>query len=256
MTEAPITEFDPNREAIIEPSAWHAPIPGVPTAAVMTWMPDAFERLIGENPSTLRHRIVAETLDNPIHEVEVGGQAVLATLSSVGAPAATALYETLVAIGCTTIVAVGSSGGLLPDHPPGTVVVPHAAIRDEGTSYHYAPPSRLAHPDPELQASLGASLRSIEIEPIGGLVWTTDAFFRETPAKVAARTAEGAVAVDMEASALATVAAFRGVRHGHAVYLADTLHNDRWDPTELIERDTAFRYRLLTSAAEVAAAHG
>ena len=220
----------------------------------MTWMPDAFERLIGEHPSTLRHRIEAETLDSPIYEVDLGDRSIMATLSSVGAPAATALYETLIAIGCTTIVAVGSSGGLLPDHPPGTVVVPDAAIRDEGTSYHYAAPARLAHPDPDLQALLAAALSGSDLEPIGGLVWTTDAFFRETSAKVAARTAEGAVAVDMEASALAAVAAFRGVRHGHAVYLADTLHSERWDPTELIERDTAFRYRLLVSAAGVAAA--
>ena len=134
-------------------------------------------------------------------------------------------------------------------------MVPDDAIRDEGVSHHYAAASRIAHPDATLQAELRAAYRAAGHEPVTGRVWTTDALFRETSAKVAARTAEGAIAVDMELSALATVAAFRGVRHGHAVYMADTLHGDEWDPTELIERDTAFRYELLLRAAQTSAAH-
>ena len=81
-----------------------------------------------------------------------------------------------------------------------------------------------------------------------GVAWTTDAFFRETPAKVAQRVDQGAIAVDMEAASLATIATFRNVRLGHALYLADTLHGDQWDATEIIKRDTNFRYQLLMTA--------
>lgn len=249
---SPILEFDHDRNAIIEPTFWHQRIDGLASAAVMTWMPDAFEKLLAEWPHREVHRFQAETINNGIYEVDVPGGTVVATLSGVGAPTATALYEALIAIGCTTVIAVGSSGGLVPEYPPGTIVVPDAAIRDEGVSYHYAAPARLAHPDPELQAALRVAYAASD--PVRADVWTTDALFRETSAKVAARIAEGAVAVDMEASALATVAAFRGTRHGHAVYLADTLHSDQWDPTELIERDTGFRYQLLLTAAETAVA--
>ena len=86
-----------------------------------------------------------------------------------------------------------------------------------------------------------------------GIAWTTDAFYRETAAKVAQRIAQGAIAVDMEMASLATIAAFRNVRLGHALYLADTLHNDEWDPTELVDRDTDFRYQLLLTATRACA---
>ena len=221
----------------------------------MTWMTDAYKRLISEYPSHVVHRFTAESADVDIYQVELAEGPVVAALSHVGAPVAGALYETLVAIGCSTLIAVGSSGGLVPEHPPGMVVVPDAAIRDEGVSYHYTPASRLAHPDPGLQDALRSAFAERDIDSVTGHLWTTDAFFRETPAKVAARVNEGAIAVDMEASALATIATFRGVRHGHAVYMADTLHGDEWDPTELVRRDTDFRTQLLLTAAQTAAQH-
>lgn len=244
----PILEFDPSASAIIEPAAWHQPIDGLATRAVITWMSDAFERVISNWPAIERKRFVAETIDNPICEVTIDGEPIVIALASVGAPAAAALFETMIAIGCTKFVAIGSSGGLVSELPPGTVVVPNAAIRDEGVSYHYAPPARLAHPDPEIQAVLLQAFWDAGHTPVSAKVWTTDAFFRETSGKVAARVAEGAVAVDMEAASLATIASFRDVRLGHAIYLADTLHSDEWDPTELVERDADFRYNLLMTA--------
>lgn len=250
---APILEFDDNPTAIIEPSLWHKPIDGLPTGAVITWMSDAFARFLENHPSKIVHRFTAETADMGIYQIELDEGPVVAALCFVGAPVAASLYETLVAIGCSTIVAVGSSGGLVAEHPPGTVVVPDAAIRDEGVSYHYAPAARLAYPDPGLQTALRVAFADDDVAAVTGDLWTTDAFFRETPAKVAARVDEGAIAVEMEASALCTIAAFRNVRHGHAVYMADTLHGDEWDPTDLVERDTDYRYRLLMTAARTAA---
>lgn len=250
---SPLLEFDEDAAAIIEPSMWYSRIDGLPRAAVMTWMPDAFERLLAENPHEERHHVQAETLDTRIYEVQLDAGPIVAALAHVGAPAAALLFEMLVAFGCDTVVAAGSSGGLVPEHPPGTVVVPDAAIRDEGVSHHYAAAGRTASADAGMQQAIRAALTEADIDFVTGDVWTTDALFRETSAKVAARIAEGAIAVDMELSALATVAAFRGVRLGHAVYMADTLHGDAWDPTELIERDTDFRYSLLRTVAGVGA---
>ena len=136
----------------------------------------------------------------------------------------------------------------MPDHPPGTVVVPQAAIRDEGVSYHYAPPALLSHPDPTLQSIVHDAYQAAGNRVARGIAWTTDAFYRETSAKVAMRVEQGAIAVDMEVASLAALASFRNVRLGHALYLADTLHNDQWDPTDLVDRDTDFRYALLMTA--------
>lgn len=243
-----ILDFDPDTNAIIEPTALHPAIDDVPHRCVITWMGDAFARFEAEHPLTERHRFVIETVVNPIYEHRVGDERILVALANVGAPAAAALFEVLISIGCRDFVAIGSSGGLVPELPPGTVVVPDAAIRDEGVSYHYAPPALLAHPDPGHQSVLVDAYTSAGHRVATGNAWTTDAFFRETSAKVAQRVGQGAVAVDMEAASLATIAAFRGVRLGHALYLADTLHSEQWDATELVERDTDFRYRLLLTA--------
>lgn len=249
----PILEHDPDPTAIIEPTNWHKPIPGLPEGGLLTWMPDAFDRLLQSHPSKVCHHVAAETAQVEIRTVELPEGPITAALSHVGAPVTTILFEAMLAIGVSRTVAVGSAGGLVAEHPPGTVVVPDRAIRDEGVSYHYVPAGRHAEPDPALQAKLHGALVDAGLPVVRGDVWTTDALFRETAAKVARRIGEGAIAVDMEASALATVARFRGARHGHAVYMADTLHGDEWDPTELIERDIDFRYRFLRAAASVIA---
>lgn len=246
--QVPILHFDADPTAIIEPAALHPPIDDLPHRCVITWMGDAFTRFVAENQLIERHRFALETVVNPIYEFAVGDERILVTMANVGAPAAAALFEALIAIGCTDFVAVGSSGGLVAELPPGTVVVPDAAIRDEGVSYHYAAPGALAHPDAALQAHVLATYAAAGNRVASGIAWTTDAFFRETSAKVARRVAQGAVAVDMEVASLAAIATFRNVRLGHALYLADTLHSDRWDPTELVDRDTDFRLALLMTA--------
>ncbi len=255
MTEehAPILDFDPTVAAIIEPHALHPRIDGIPHRCVITWMGDAFAEFEAQNNPVERHRFTLETVVNPIYEFDVDGETILVTMANVGAPAAAALFETLIAIGCTDFVAVGSSGGLIPELPPGTVVVPDAAIRDEGVSYHYAPAALAAHPDPALQQVVFDTYQAAGNHVARGTAWTTDAFYRETTAKVAQRVAQGAIAVDMEMASLAAIATFRNVRLGHALYLADTLHSDQWDPTELVDRDTAFRYELLLTATRACA---
>ena len=64
---------------------------------------------------------------------------------------------------------------------------------------------------------------------ITGRTWTTDAFYRETPGKIAARRQEGCVTVEMEAAALAAVAAFRGVPLAQILYGGDDLSGETWD---------------------------
>ena len=62
------------------------------------------------------------------------------------------------------------------------------------------------------------------------ITWSTDAFYRETPAKIKARKAEGCSVVDMECSALAACAKFRDADYGHIIFTADSLVNlDSYD---------------------------
>jgi purine-nucleoside phosphorylase len=86
-----------------------------------------------------------------------------------------------------------------------------------------------------------------------GKTWTTDALYRETRSKVDRRIAEGCVTVEMEASALLAVAAFRSVELGYLLAAADTLAGDAWDDRGFFD-DTAGRLALFEVAAEAALA--
>jgi len=248
VTDAPILDYDPDRVAVIEPGSWFPRIEIAPRA-VITWMSDVYEQVMAEHRAIERHIFHAESAHHPICEITYAGEPLVVVNAGVGAPVATALFEVMIALGCTTFMACGSGGGLLADCPPGTVVVPPGSVRDEGVSYHYAPPAAVAPHDEGMQQALQTECEAAGFVVRTDMTWTTDALFRETAAKVAARVEQGCIAVEMEAAALATVARFRGVRLGHAVYVADTLHGEEWDATHLVRPDRAFRRRLFDAAA-------
>ena len=75
---------------------------------------------------------------------------------------------------------------------------------------------------------LEAVLSARGVPFVVGQTWTTDAPYRETPEKIARRRAEGCLTVEMEAAALAAVAAFRRVRLAQIVYCGDDLAGDSW----------------------------
>ncbi|MCU0512142.1 MAG: nucleoside phosphorylase [Anaerolineae bacterium] len=107
--------------------------------------------------------------------------------------------------------------------------MPAAALRDEGTSYHYLPPGRQVVVPPAMVARLRRPLERHGIPYDVGLTWTTDAFYRETVAKVARRRAEGCLTVEMETAALLAVAQFRGVELGQYLYGGDDVSGAVWD---------------------------
>ena len=82
-----------------------------------------------------------------------------------------------------------------------------------------------------------------------GKTWTTDAFYRETPDKVALRRSEGCVAVEMEAAAFFAVARFRGVTFAQMLYGGDDVSGEEWDHREWNKRRSV-REDLLWLAAE------
>ena len=95
-------------------------------------------------------------------------------------------------------------------------------MRDEGTSYHYAPADTQVRPHPRALTAIDDVLTEAGIPHDRGLTWTTDAFFRETTSKVARRREQGCITVEMEAAAMFAAAAFRGVVYGQLLY-AETM---------------------------------
>ena len=123
---------------------------------------------------------------------------------AVGAPFAVLVAEEMFASGCELLISVTSAGQISPAGPPPYFVLIERALRDEGTSYHYAPPDS---PYSELRPELGEMLREAFDDAAApavarGTSWTTDAPFRETAADVERHRSAGILAVEMEAAAL------------------------------------------------------
>lgn len=134
----------------------------------------------------------------------------------------------MIALGANKIILIGGVGSLKREIKRWDIILPTAAIRDEGTSYHYAQPSFFAYPDESLVKAIEIALRKRGVPYFKGITWTTDALFRETHRKRKLFMSKGAISVDMEAAALFSVAKFRGVKLA-ALFCAGDLVAEEWD---------------------------
>lgn len=149
----------------------------------------------------------------------------------IGAPSMIGQLEELAARGFKNFIILGSCGVLDHSIEADRIILPAAALRDEGTSYHYAPPGDEIAYDEPLLIQLEAIFDKHDIEHIRAKSWTTDAFYRETPDKVKRRLTAGAQVVDMEASAIMAWSQFRKTKVYQFFYTADYVnhHNQTWD---------------------------
>jgi len=128
----------------------------------------------------------------------------------VGAPFAVLIAEQLFASGCRFLLSLTSAGQIAATGMPPYFVIIDRALRDEGTSYHYAPASDYGEADPRLVAMAVEALRAKNLHAVVGASWTTDAPFRETAEAIEAARAKGVLAVEMETAALYTFARAAG----------------------------------------------
>lgn len=161
-----------------------------------------------------------------------GGVEVFLTRPYFGAPAAATTLEMLVAGGGRVFVVVGEVGALNPVLRIGDVLVPTWGLREEGVSFHYMPPNYVPKPDRELAGKLFREVRRVKgrrrIRVVKGGVWSIDALFRETRDKVVEYSRIGILGVDMESTALMTVAAYRKVKLAVVAAVSDELYGEEW----------------------------
>lgn len=244
----PILEFDPSPQAVIEPRRVVESI-DIPEHCVACFFQDVIQELVDQGEATVVDHRRSELGLHPVYQVETPGGQVALFHPGVGAPLAAGMLEEVIALGCRKFIACGGAGVLDSAIPAGRVVLPVAAVRDEGTSYHYIPPGREVGPHPEALEALRRTLEARGVPFLEGKTWTTDAFFRETPSKVRRRRAEGCLTVEMEASALFAVARFRGVPLAFLLYAGDDVGGHEWDHRDWMERRD-LRRRLFRLAAE------
>ncbi len=165
-----------------------------------------------------------------------------------GAPVATAILEDLVSFGVKKFISMGTAGSLQKGITAGDVVVCERALRDEGTSYHYVQPSKYAYASIQMTERIAKSLDNLGATYIMGTSWTTDAPYRETATEVKHYQNEGVVTVEMEASALFAVAAFRNVEMGAVLTISDSIAELVWNP-QFHKKEIQKKLQLLFRAA-------
>ncbi|MEQ3551078.1 nucleoside phosphorylase [Pseudonocardia nematodicida] len=226
LSAVPLLEDDLGAEGVIRAEAVVPHPADMPTAAVFCWFPEVVDGLGDDTVTVLR----TELGRTPIRRVPgPAGRPVAVLHPGVGAPLAAMFLESVAAMGVRTVVGVGGAGALRHELTLGHAVVLGDALRDEGTSLHYLPPSRTVDADPQGVDVLSGVLDRAGLPWVVGRCWTTDAVFRETPERVARRRAEGCAVVDMEASAAVAVARRTNLRFGQVFLAADSLAGPEWE---------------------------
>lgn len=148
-----------------------------------------------------------------------------------GAPYAAMLLETLYAWGVEKLIFYGWCGSIDSQIRSGDIILPDSAIIDEGTSAHYHKETgATVHPNGALRSVLSDACDNRSIRQSSGRIWTTDGIFRETPERVERFQSEGAVGVDMELSALCSVALFHDLPLAAVLVVSDELFDLQWRP--------------------------
>jgi uridine phosphorylase len=246
----PILEHDPSPTALIEPSRVLKPLEMMPAHAVLCFFQEVIEKTCRQTNAPVVHQSGSEIGRNPVFTLKVDERHVAVMHPGVGAPLAAAFMEELIALGCRKIIAVGGSGVLNRELTVGHAIIPMSAVRDEGTSYHYLPPGREVEPSAAAVDAIRQTLEHHHVPYVQGKAWTTDAIYRETPAKIARRKAEGCLCVEMEAAAFFAVAQFRGITFGQLLYGGDDVSGDEWDERDWINGRASTREMLFRLAVE------
>ncbi len=248
--------FDPHSPAVISPEQT-VPAEEMALAAqfelptFILFFSDTLLKALAESgriePLHPRLTIGSAAGRRPIYRIP--GTGIGVALSGIGAPAAAGVVEELRVQFRTRNFLVFGSCGALTDIPPGRMILPTAARRDEGTSYHYAP----AQPYISIPQAgkLAGIFDELGVSYVMGKTWTTDAFYRETEDNLRRRAAEGCICVDMECSALQAVCDFRGLAFYPFLYSADSLHGS-WSRRILGALEKESRLQFFELAAAVA----
>lgn len=226
--EIPILEFDSEQTAVINPTHEKLNLK-LPRKCVFAFLGEYISTYANKTETVQVSEFLSMTKRYPIYITKYHGEEITLCEAPVGAAASTQILDWLIAYGVRKIISAGSCGAL-ERFAEGTFLVPYKALRDEGTSYHYAPPSRFIQINEDARKAIEKTVLEHGMKYQEVVTWSTDGFFRETREKVAYRRSEGCSVVEMECSALAACSAFRGVKWGMILYTADSLADvERYD---------------------------
>lgn len=228
-TELTLLNFDESQQAVLSPASegdFQLPAKG------LLWLTDDhhFQQFVAVHHGQAVAHFDSITKVAQIYQLTIEDQTMVVAQAPLGSAAAVMILESLIAFGVRQVLAVGSCGALVSEQE-NRLLLPQAALRDEGCSFHYLPASNWVTLEPSAIKAIQTELERREYSVKLVKTWTTDAIFRETKAKISAVKAVGCQVVEMECAALAACAQFRQIEFAQLLYTADSLANlNRHDP--------------------------
>lgn len=248
---APILDETLHQEAMIEPSRLKVPV-HLPPRTLLCFFPDVLQKLEWEGTLKVIYTHPTEMGPRPVYQFQCQGKKIAVVHPGCGASYGALMMERMIAWGAKVLIACGGAGVIGEKLPMGVLMVPYAAVRDEGASYHYLPAA------PEIQLDTGGveriahTLDQIGCSYVKVKTWTTDGFYRETQDRMQKRISEGCRAVEMECAAFAAIARFRRVHYAQLLYSGDSLAGPQWEHREWMSQ-TALREQVFRFAAQALA---
>jgi len=226
-------EYDDSPIAVLNPWDVVKKVADCPSTIVTCFAENLIQYALTLYPYRIVSYIVASNGNIPLYELNIDGQKIGLILSVVGAPATVSEYEELFAMGVEHILVFGTCGVLDQSINDCQIIIPYAAIREEGTSYHYIADEDEIVVNHKTLSQMKAFFEKRHVHYLVAKTWTTDAFYRETKKKITSMKAKGCVCVDMECSALAALSQFRNKPIAQFFYSADNLDSEEYEVRSL-----------------------
>lgn len=229
-----LKEFDDCEIAVINPHQVVQPIDHFPEITISLFSKELFDQCLDFFDEVEEIASIHSCNGhNPIYAVTYKGKRFSFYKSYVGAPMCVGDYEEVHALGSNTLILLGNCGVLDKKIEDCGIIIPTGALRDEGTSYHYAPASDCISVNRKYTLEFKEILKKYGYSYIEGITWTTDAFYRETRKKVQKRKGQGALCVEMECASMQAMCDFRNVDFFQFFYAGDNLDHSEWQPRSL-----------------------
>ena len=170
----PILEFDDNPQAVIMPNHEGLDLQ-LPKKCIYAFLEEEIDRYAQEIGADCVGEFISATKTYPVYVMDYKGEKVCLAQAPVGSAPAAQFMDWLIGYGVEKIISTGTCG-VLTDIEENAFLVPVRALRDEGTSYHYVPPSRYMDVHVEAISAIEQVLEQLGIPYEEVMTWSTVVF--------------------------------------------------------------------------------